>query len=157
VRPVMSQSVGRLKSAEGGRSGGAMGKEERTALLEKLRKLALKELEKRSVTLVDEPWISVTTALSDKDVEDIVLLVLREAKSPLTWREMKYIFAGVVGEDRLRKILINLKAQGVIAELTRIRFALPEYVPMDEIHNVKNPGVLSKILDKARKETLPVN
>lgn len=130
---------------------------ERAELLEKLRRIALRELEKRSTTLVDEPWISVTTALSDKDIEEMVLMILREARCPLTWREMKYIFAGVVGEDRLRKILINLKARGVIAELTKIRFALPEYVPVEEIHKVKNPGVLGKIYERLREKRIPPN
>lgn len=125
--------------------------EEREALLSRLRRIAQRELEKRSTILVDEPGLSVTTALSDSDVEEMVLMVLREARCPLTWRELKRIFQGVVGEDRLRKILIDLKARGEIAELTRIRFALPEYVPIEEIHKVKNPGVLDKIYKRMRE------
>jgi DNA polymerase III delta prime subunit len=124
---------------------------ERRELIERLRRIAQSELEKRSVVLVDEPGLSVTTALSDSDVEEIVLMVLREARCPLTWREMKRIFQGIVGEDRLRKVLIDLKARGEVVELTRIRFALPEYVPLDEIDKVKNPGVLDKIYRRLRE------
>jgi hypothetical protein len=155
VRPVMAQRAEHLRGVES--ASGEKAKESRRELLERLRRLAQMELEKRSTILVDEPWISVTTALSDKDIEEIVLMVLREARCPLTWREMKYIFAGIVGEDRLRKILINLKARGVIAELTKIRFALPEYVPLEEIHKVKNPGVLSKVYERMQKKRLPAN
>jgi len=127
------------------------GQAERRELIERLRRIAQGELEKRSTVLVDEPGLSVTTALSDSDVEEIVLMVLREARCPLTWREMKRIFQGIVGEDRLRKVLIDLKARGEVAELTRIRFALPEYVPLDEIDKVKNPGVLDKIYRRLRE------
>jgi len=141
-------------------AGGESASETREQLLERLRRLAQRELEKRSMVLVDEPGLSVTTALSDSDIEEIVLMVLREARCPLTWRELKRIFQGVVGEDRLRKILIDLKARGEIAELTRIRFALPEYVPADEIDKVKNPGVLGRIyehLQKRREALQPAN
>jgi len=150
----MAQRAEHLRGAEDDSEEAEEGRRE---LLERLRRLAQTELEKRSTVLVDEPWISVTTALSDRDIEEIVLMVLREARCPLTWREMKYVFAGIVGEDRLRKILINLKARGAIAELTKIRFSLPEYIPLEEIHKVKNPGVLSKVYERMQKKRLPAN
>jgi hypothetical protein len=95
--------------------------------------------------LVDDIGISVTAALSDDEIEKLVLEILKEARRPLSWRELKAIFSGVVGEDRLRKILISLKVRNQIAELTRTRYSLPEYVPPQEYSKVKNPLILRKI------------
>jgi hypothetical protein len=96
--------------------------------------------------------IKVATALVDDDIEKLVLLVLEEAKQPLSWRDLKAIFGGIVGEDRLRRILGVLKARNEVAELSHTRFALPAYVPLSEINKVKNPGIISKILELKKGE-----
>jgi hypothetical protein len=99
-------------------------------LIRRVRKKVLGEFEKsREVIETDEFGIEVSLALSDEKVEKLVMLALKEAKKPISWREFKQIFAGIVGEDRLRRILANLKARDVIVELTRTRYSLPEYVP----------------------------
>ena len=102
---------------------------------------------------ISEGGITLVTALGDDEIEKLVLLALREARQPLSWRELKLIFSGIAGEDRLRRILNILKANNVVAELTRTRYALPEYVPLNEIHKVKNPGIVSKILKIKSGET----
>jgi len=118
-------------------------------LVRKVREKVLREFEKsREILETDEFGIEVSLALSDEEVEKLVLLALKEAKKPISWREFKQIFSGIVGEDRLRRILANLKARDVIVELTRTRYSLPEYVPPSEIGKVKNPRVLSKILSR---------
>ena len=89
----------------------------------------------------------VTTALDDIEIRRLVLMALEEAKSPLSWRELKAIFQGVVGEDRLRRVLEELKAANMVALLSHTRYSLPEYVPRIEIemNNVRNPTVLRNL------------
>ncbi len=120
-------------------------------LVEKVRRAVLREYEKmQQVIDSGEFGIVVSLALSDEEIEKLVMLALREAKGPISWREFKKIFAGIAGEDRLRRILANLKARDEIVELTRTRYSLPEYVPPSEISKVKNPRILSKILERTR-------
>jgi hypothetical protein len=118
---------------------------------ERLRKLVFEKYsEMQEVTEIGD--IKVATALVDDDIEKLVLLVLEEAKQPLSWRDLKAIFGGIVGEDRLRRILGVLKARNEVAELSHTRFALPAYVPLSEINKVKNPGIISKILELKKGE-----
>ncbi len=118
---------------------------------ERLRKLVMEKYnEMQEVTEIGD--IKVATALVDDDIEKLVLLVLEEAKQPLSWRDLKAIFGGIVGEDRLRRILGVLKARNEIAELSHTRFALPAYVPLSEINKVKNPGIISRILELKKGE-----
>lgn len=113
--------------------------------VERLRAKLHEKLKDIIEVLVDDAGFSVTAALSDDEIEELVFMVLKEAKRPLTWRELKAIFSGVVGEDRLRKILLSLKARNEVAELTRTRYSLPEYIPPEEFDKVKNPIILKKI------------
>jgi hypothetical protein len=118
---------------------------------ERLRKLVIEKYnEMQEVTEIGD--VKVATALVDDDIEKLVLLVLEEAKQPLSWRDLKAIFGGIVGEDRLRRILGVLKARNEVAELSHTRFALPAYVPLSEINKVKNPGIISKILELKKGE-----
>lgn len=96
--------------------------------------------------------VTVTVALEDKDVEELVLLALREARRPLAWKEMKVVMAGIAGEDRLRRIVYSLKARNEVAELTGTRYSLPEYVPEEEVKKVKNPWILRKIPRRVLEE-----
>lgn len=123
-------------------------------LTETLRKLVFEEyLKMQRVMEVGD--VSVTTALVDEDIEKLVLIALREAGQPLSWRDLKVVFSGIVGEDRLRRILVGLKAKNEVAELTHTRFALPEYVPLSEINKVKNPGIINIIYEKRKWEQQP--
>ncbi|MEB3845262.1 MAG: hypothetical protein LRS48_06270 [Desulfurococcales archaeon] len=115
-------------------------------LVNRVREKIYKEYIRLIERPVDEPDITITVALTDDEIERLILMALKEAKQPLSWREIKRIFVGIAGEDRLRRILNKLKANNIIAELTRTRYALPEYVPANEIHKVKNPGILAKIM-----------
>lgn len=115
--------------------------------VERLRKLVIEKYNEMQ-NIMEIGDVSVATALVDDDIEKIVLVVLQEAKQPLSWRDLKTIFGGIVGEDRLRRILGSLKAKNEVAELTHTRYALPEYVPLNEINRVKNPGIIKKILEQ---------
>ena len=119
-------------------------------LVERVRRKILEEYEKirPRIDLEEGLDIEISLALSDEDVEKLVLKALKEARGPISWREFKAIFAGIVGEDRLRRILASLKARDVIVELTRTRYSLPEYVPPSELGKVKNPRMISEIMRK---------
>ncbi|MCE4624430.1 MAG: hypothetical protein F7C35_01010 [Desulfurococcales archaeon] len=114
--------------------------------VKRVREKVLKAYNEIAKDLMMDTDIPVVTALSDEDLEELILLALAEAKAPVSWKEIKLIFQGIAGEDRLRKILSKLKATNTIAELTKTRYALPEYVPLNELNKVKNPGIISKIL-----------
>ena len=116
----------------------------REPLIERVRAKILAEYEALRTRLIDESGLLVTTALDDSDVERLVLMALEEAKSPMSWRELKAVFQGIVGEDRLRRILSGLKARNAVAELTHTRYSLPKYVPSSEMSKVKNPVVFSR-------------
>jgi len=121
-------------------------------LVERVRRRVMEEYERMSANLfIDDTDLPVMTALTDEELEGLILLALREAGQPVSWREMKAIFSGVAGEDRLRKILAKLKAENIIAELTKTRYSLPEYVPLNELDKIKNPGIISKILALKRE------
>lgn len=120
------------------------------SLVEKLRGLVRREFDKMKVTFM-EGDLAVTTALVDDEIEKLVIYVLEEARQPLSWRDLKVVFSGIVGEDRLRRILNSLKANNEIAELTHTRYAKPEYVPLSEIGRVKNPGIINKVLESKRE------
>ena len=122
--------------------------------VERIRSKVLKEFNKmRYVILGEETGISVTTALDDDDIEKLVRKALEEARRPLSWRELKLVFSGIVGEDRLRKIINLLKARDEIAELTHTRYSLPEYVSINELNKVKNPGIINIILEKHKEKS----
>jgi hypothetical protein len=116
----------------------------REPLVQKVRARILKEYDNMKIQLINEGELLVITALDDSDVERLVLTALDEAKSPVSWRELKAIFQGIVGEDRLRRILGSLKARNAIAELTHTRYSLPNYVPELEMNKVKNPLVFRR-------------
>lgn len=117
----------------------------REPLIQRVRAKVLSEYDNMRMQLVNEGGLLVTTALDDSDIEKLVLLALEEAKSPVSWRELKAIFQGIVGEDRLRRILGSLKARNVVAELTHTRYSLPNYVSELEMNKVKNPLVFRNI------------
>ena len=77
----------------------------REPLIQRVRAKVLSEYDNMRMQLVNEGGLLVTTALDDSDVEKLVLLALEEAKSPVSWRELKAIFQGIVGEDRLLSLI----------------------------------------------------
>ena len=120
--------------------------------IERIRRIILEDYNRLRGTVDIELDISITTALIDTDIEKLLIKTLNLAKRPLSWRELKQIFQGIVGEDRLRRVLNTLKARNQIAELTHTRYSLPQYVPPNEITKIKNPGIISKILKTQKPE-----
>ena len=77
--------------------------------------------------------IVVMQAPDDRELERLILDTIREKGRPLSWRELRQIFSGLAGEDRLRKALINLIEREEIIEMVDGSFGLPgmekDYVP----------------------------
>ena len=119
-------------------------------LIRRVREIILTKynemLEARNHYVSEGGDVLITTALTDEEIEELVLTALEAARQPVTWRELRAIFAEIAGEDRLRRILNKLKADNRIAELTKTRYALPQYVPTEDLEKIKNPGILSKVL-----------
>ncbi len=87
---------------------------------------------KLKVVYEDED-IVVMQAPDDKELEKLILETIKEKGRPLSWRELRQIFSGLAGEDRLRKALINLIEREEIIEMVDGSFGLPgmerNYVP----------------------------
>lgn len=79
------------------------------------------ELEK----LYEDEDVVVMKAPSDQELEKLVLDIIKKKGRPVSWKELREIFSGLAGEDRLRKALANLIEQGLLTELPDGNFALP--------------------------------
>ena len=101
-----------------------------------------------NVILEDED-IVLTEAPRDDELERMVLDALDKAGRPVSWRELKRMFSGIAGEDRLRKIVYSLKVRGEIVELVGTRYVLPKYADKIEYSRVKNPAALHRIRARA--------
>ena len=121
-----------------------------TELIERVRGRVL-ERYSEMCEAVEVGGVKVAVAIGDSEVEELVLLALKEAERPLSWRELKTVLSNIVGEERLRRIIASLKARNEIAELPYVRFALPECISPEEARKVKNPRIISKIM-KATQE-----
>ncbi len=73
----------------------------------------------------EDSEVIVMKAPKDKELEELILKVIRERGRPVSWRELREVFSGLAGEDRLRKALGNLIDQGKLVELPDGNFALP--------------------------------
>lgn len=68
--------------------------------------------------------IIVVRAPSDEELEKIVKDVILRRGRPLSWKELRRELSGVVGEDRLRKVLIRLIEQDEVVEMVDGTFGL---------------------------------
>ncbi|NPA97481.1 MAG: hypothetical protein GXO32_07775 [Crenarchaeota archaeon] len=116
--------------------------------------------------LYEDEEIEVYKAPTEEELEQLVLDAIREAGRPLSWKELRQIFSGVAGEDRLRKVLIRLIESDRLIELPDGTFAIPgmeeNYVPKPTPKRVR-PLVPSKfrqrwgnLAPKLRRSGLPL-
>ena len=91
-----------------------------------------KEDEDLKVVYEDEDVV-VIRAPDDKELERLVINIIRRKGRPVTWRELRRELSGLAGEDRLRKVLINLIERDEIVEMIDGSFGLrgmeATYVP----------------------------
>jgi hypothetical protein len=99
-----------------------------------------------SIVYEDED-IVVYRAPSDGELEKLVKELIAKRGRPLSWKELRKELSGVVGEDRLRKILVRLIERDEIVEMIDGTFGLRGmdewYIPVKTKKRVR-PLVPSK-------------
>jgi len=97
--------------------------------------------------LYDDEEVEVYRAPDEAELERLVLESIKDAGRPLSWRELRALFSGIAGEDRLRKVLVKLIEEDRIIEMPDGTFGLPgmekTYVPRSNTKRVR-PLVPSK-------------
>ncbi|MEM1681362.1 MAG: hypothetical protein QXT76_01735 [Sulfolobales archaeon] len=102
---------------------------------------------KNSSVVYEDSDIIVVRAPSDEELEKIVKDIVFRRGRPVSWRELRRELSGVVGEDRLRKVLIRLIERDEIVEMIDGTFGLKgmeeTYIPVKTKKRVR-PLVPSK-------------
>lgn len=97
--------------------------------------------------LYEDIDIEVFKAPAEDELERLVKETISNNGKPISWKELRERFAGIAGEDRLRKILIRLIERDEIIELPDGTLAIPgmeqNYVPRRTTKRVR-PLVPSK-------------
>jgi hypothetical protein len=116
--------------------------------------------------LYEDIDVEVFKAPTEEELEQLIKDIVRKAGRPLTWKELREQFAGIAGEDRLRKVLIKLIERDELIELPDGAIGLPgmeqNYIPRATTKRVR-PLVPSKfrarwgnLAAKLRKTGLPL-
>ena len=116
--------------------------------------------------LYEDIDVEVFKAPTEEELEQLIKDIVRKAGRPLTWKELREQFAGIAGEDRLRKVLVKLIERDELIELPDGTIGLPgmeqNYVPRRTTKRVR-PLVPSKfrarwgnLAAKLRKTGLPL-
>ncbi|MEM1623139.1 MAG: hypothetical protein QXZ60_04100 [Sulfolobales archaeon] len=102
---------------------------------------------RNSSVVYEDSDIIVVRAPSDEELEKIVKDIVLRRGRPISWRELRRELSGVVGEDRLRKVLIRLIERDEIVEMIDGTFGLKgmeeTYIPIKTKKRVR-PLVPSK-------------
>jgi len=101
--------------------------------------------------LYEDNDVEVYRSFDESELEEAIVDAIREAGRPLSWRELRSIFSGIAGEDRLKKILVKLINEDRIVEMPDGAFGLPEmvdsYVPDPKVKRVR-PLVPAKFYER---------
>ncbi|RUM48000.1 MAG: hypothetical protein DSY37_00770 [Hyperthermus sp.] len=93
--------------------------------------------------LYEDEELVVMKAPTDEELVELVYKYIRGKGRPVTWRELRQVFSGTAGEDRLRKALIRLRREGLVVELRGGRYA-----------TIDMPGVAEELRERKRRRTL---
>ncbi len=97
--------------------------------------------------LYEDIDIEVFKAPAEDELERLVKETINNNGKPVSWKELRERFAGIAGEDRLRKVLVRLIEKDEIIELPDGTLALPgmeqNYIPRKSTKRVR-PLVPSK-------------
>jgi len=74
--------------------------------------------------IYEDEDVIVMQAPDDKGLESLVISVIRRKGRPVSWRELRRELSGLAGEDRLRKVLINLIERDLVVEMIDGTFGL---------------------------------
>ncbi len=95
-----------------------------------------------SVVYEDDELV-VMKAPHDDELVELVYKFIKQKGRPVTWKELRDAFSGIAGEDRLRRALHRLRADGRIVELRGGRYATPDM-----------PGVMEELRERMRRRIL---
>ncbi len=97
--------------------------------------------------IYEDEEVEVYKAPTEEELETMILKVIKEKGRPLSWKELRQVFSGTAGEDRLRRVLIKLIENNRLIELPDGTFAIPgmeqDYIPRSDTKRVR-PLVGSK-------------
>jgi len=116
--------------------------------------------------LYEDMDLEVFKAPTEEELESLIKEIIKSNGRPMMWKELRELFAGIAGEDRLRKVLIRLIERDELIELPDGALALPgmeqDYIPRKTTKRVR-PLVPSKFRErwgnlaaKLRKAGLPL-
>lgn len=80
--------------------------------------------EKELKVVYEDEDVVVIRAPDDRELEKLVINIIRRKGRPVTWRELRRELSGLAGEDRLRKILVNLIERDIVVEMIDGSFGL---------------------------------
>ena len=97
-------------------------------------------------TIYVDNEIELMSAPNDKEAKELIIQLFKERNRPMTFKELREIFSGVIGEDKLRKLLIKLREEGYLI-LAKSRY-YPTWLPETErvIEEVKKRRILREAM-----------
>ena len=98
-----------------------------------------------SIIYKDEE-IELLPAPNDQEAKQLILQLFKEKNKPMTFKELREIFNGTIGEDKLRRLLIKLREEGYLI-LAKSRY-YPTWLPETErvIEEVKKRRILREAM-----------
>ncbi len=104
-------------------------------------------MSRNSSVVYEDSDIIVFRAPRDEELERIVKDIISRRGKPVSWKELRRELSGVVGEDRLRRVLIRLIERDEVVEMLDGTFGLKgmeeAYIPVRAKKRVR-PLVPSK-------------
>jgi len=113
--------------------------------------------------------VEVYTQPHNDKIRDIVVEILKSVGKPLNLAELRQAFHGrgyFIGDDKLRRVLREMVADGILIEFPDGRVGFPEwskwYIPRDDVKRVRPLGryrfikLYGEYASKIRKMGLPV-
>ena len=89
----------------------------------------------------EDEEVEVYRAPTEDELADLVVEAIRERGRPVTLGELRELFSGIAGEDRLRRVLVRMLASEELVELPDGTIALPgmerHYVPRRDVARVR--------------------
>jgi len=65
----------------------------------------------------EDSEVVVFKAPHDEELVELVHNYIKRKGRPVTWKELREVFGGIAGEDRLRKALHRLRERGLLIEV----------------------------------------
>jgi hypothetical protein len=101
--------------------------------------------------IYDDEFVEIVAGIRDDEIANIIKNIIASNGAPMKFSEIRNVLRGSVGDDRLRKVLIDLINKDEIVEFPDRTFGLPsmvdDYVPRNDIKRTF-PLVPSKFFER---------